>query len=62
MSKQKAANSQLISKIFTSRKIILDLAKERGYNTDEYDDFTINEIFRALKVMSSIFPIGVDTK
>jgi DNA-directed RNA polymerase subunit H len=44
MSKQKAANSQLISKIFTSRKIILDLAKERGYNTDEYDDFTINEI------------------
>ena len=44
MSKQKPVNSQTISKIFTSRKIILNLAKKRGYNTDGYDDFTINEI------------------
>ena len=44
MSKQKVANSQTISKIFTSRKIILDLAKERGYNTEAYENFTINEI------------------
>ena len=44
MSKQKPVNSQTISKIFTSRKIILDLAKERGYNTNDYDDFTINEV------------------
>jgi len=44
MSKQKPVNSQTISKIFTSRKIILDLAKERGFNTDDYDNFTINEI------------------
>ena len=44
MSKQKAANSQMISKIFTSRKIILDLAKERGFNIDDYENFTIHEI------------------
>lgn len=44
MSGQKVATSQGISKIFTSRKIILDLAKNRGYFTEEYEDFTINEI------------------
>ncbi len=44
MSSQKAANSQTISKIFTSRKIILDLAKERGFNTEDYENFTITEI------------------
>jgi len=41
---QKATNSQTISKLFTSRKIILDLAKERGFNTDDYENFTIHEI------------------
>ena len=41
---QKATNSQTISKIFASRKIILDLAKLRGYNTDDYENFTIHEI------------------
>jgi len=41
---QKAANSQTISKIFSSRKIILDLAKKRGFNVEEYEKFTINEI------------------
>ena len=40
----KATNSQFIAKIFTSRKIILDLAKERGYDTSQYENFTINEI------------------
>ena len=40
----KATNSQFTSKIFTSRKIILDLAKERGYDTSQYENFTINEI------------------
>ena len=39
---QKATNSQTISKIFTSRKIILDLAKERGFNIDDYENFTIH--------------------
>jgi DNA-directed RNA polymerase subunit H (RpoH/RPB5) len=40
----KITNSQIISKIFNSRKIILDLAKKRGFNTEDYDDFTINDI------------------
>ena len=40
---QKATNSQTISKIFTSRKIILDLAKLRGFNIDDYEfDVEIN--------------------
>jgi len=41
---QKATNSQTISKIFSSRKIILDLAKKRGFDIEEYEKFTINEI------------------
>tara|TARA_B000000477_G_C6076998_1_gene221389 strand:+ start:286 stop:942 length:657 start_codon:yes stop_codon:yes gene_type:complete len=41
---QKATNSQTISKIFSSRKIILDLAKKRGFNIEDYENFTINEI------------------
>ena len=41
---QKASNSQTISKIFTSRKIMLDLAKERGFDISDYENFTINEI------------------
>lgn len=41
---QKATNSQTISKLFTSRKIILDLAKNRGFNIDDYENFTIHEI------------------
>ena len=35
----KATNSQFTSKIFTSRKIILDLAKTRGFNTSQYENF-----------------------
>ena len=41
---KKASNSQTISKIYSSRKIILDLAKERGFDVSDYEDFTINEI------------------
>tara|TARA_B100000963_G_scaffold278699_1_gene247107 strand:+ start:218 stop:853 length:636 start_codon:yes stop_codon:yes gene_type:complete len=40
----KATNSQTIAKIFKSRKIMLDLAERRGYNTDQYKDFNIPEI------------------
>lgn len=43
-SNAKITNSQIISKIFNSRKIILDLAKRRGFNIDDYEDFTINDI------------------
>ena len=41
---QKTTNSETIANIFNSRKIILDLAERRGYNTDEYNNFSINEI------------------
>jgi len=41
---KKATNSQTISKLFSSRKIILDLAKKRGYDIEDYENFTINEI------------------
>ena len=41
---KKASNSQTISKIYSSRKIMLDLAKERGFDTTDYENFTINEI------------------
>ena len=41
---QKAQNSQTIAKIFASRKIILDQAERRGYNIDNYKNFSINEI------------------
>lgn len=43
-SNAKITNSQIISKIFNSRKIILNLAKRRGFNTDDYEDFTVNDI------------------
>lgn len=37
-------NSLTISNIYKSRKIILTLLKTRGYEVDEWDDFSINEI------------------
>lgn len=37
-------NSDTISKIFQSRNIILDILTTRGYNTDDYKGFNINEI------------------
>jgi len=40
----KATNSQTISKIFKSRKVLLNLAERRGFNTDDYKDFNIPEI------------------
>ena len=40
----KTTNSQTISNIFKSRKIILEQAKEKGFNISEYDGFSINEI------------------
>lgn len=40
----KATNSQTIAKIYKSRKIMLNLAERRGYNTEQYRDFNIPEI------------------
>lgn len=37
-------NSTTISKIYKSRKIILDQCKERGYLVDDWNNFSINEI------------------
>jgi len=40
----KNTNSQTISKIFKSRKIILKHAKSKGFDISEYNNFSINEI------------------
>jgi len=37
-------SSSLISSIYKSRKTILELMKKQNYNTDEYDNFSINEV------------------
>jgi DNA-directed RNA polymerase subunit H (RpoH/RPB5) len=37
-------SSVIISSIYNSRKIILDLIKKQGYNTDDYTNFSINEV------------------
>ena len=37
-------NSSTISQIYTSRNIILDLVKERGYDTSDYEERSISEI------------------
>lgn len=44
MSTAKITNSQIISHLFNSRKIILDLANRRGFNIEEYNNFTVNDI------------------
>jgi len=41
---QKTTNSRTISNIFLSRKIILNLAEQRGYDISDYNNFSINEI------------------
>ena len=37
-------SSSIISSIYKSRINILDLMKVQGYNTDEYANFSINEV------------------
>ena len=37
-------NSLTISNIYKSRKIMLELLETRGYEVDEWNDFSINEI------------------
>ena len=36
--------SSQISSIYTSRNVVLNLMKRQGYNVDEYDKFSINEV------------------
>jgi len=38
------SSSGLITSIYNSRKVILDLMNEQGYNIDGYDNFSINEV------------------
>ena len=37
-------SSVLISHIFTSRKVVLELMEKQGYNIDDYSNFSINEV------------------
>ena len=37
-------SSSLISSLFTSRKTMLELLDKQGYNIDDYDGFTVNEV------------------
>lgn len=37
-------SSSLISSIYNSRKIILELMEKQGYNVDDYSHFSINEV------------------
>jgi len=36
--------SSLISSIYKSRRIVLELMKTQGYETDDYDGFSVNEV------------------
>jgi DNA-directed RNA polymerase subunit H len=37
-------SSVLITHIYNSRKIVLDLMKKQGYNTDDYSNFSVSEV------------------
>lgn len=37
-------SSSLISSVYTSRKILLELMSKQGYNTEEYDNFSVYEV------------------
>ena len=36
--------SSLISSVYKSRKIVLNLMSRQGYNVDDYDNFSVNEV------------------
>jgi DNA-directed RNA polymerase subunit H (RpoH/RPB5) len=38
------SSSILISHIYTSRKVVLELMDKQGYNTNDYSNFSVNEI------------------
>ena len=46
---QSASYSPLVSKIFRSRLIILDILKKRGFNVSEYEGFSITEIYTLMR-------------
>ena len=47
---QSASYSPLVSKIYNSRLIILNILKEkRGFNVDDYEGFSVTEIYTQMK-------------
>jgi len=42
MASQNASSN--ISSVYKSRKIVLQLMKKQGYNVDEYDNFSVNDV------------------
>ena len=36
--------STLISQVYTSRNVLVELLKSQNYNTSEYEQFSVNEI------------------
>ena len=36
--------SSLISMVYKSRSVLLELMKMQGYNTNDYDGFSVNEV------------------
>ena len=54
MSSQQTQNSSsLISSIYKSRKIVLELMKKQGYNVEDYHNFSINEV-NSMKVSNQL--------
>ena len=47
------SNISLITKIYKSRKIILDQLKIRGYDISEYENFSFNEIYFFIRVVGN---------
>ena len=37
-------NSRLVSEIYNSRNVLMDIMETRGFKIDEYDDFSITEV------------------
>jgi DNA-directed RNA polymerase subunit H (RpoH/RPB5) len=37
-------SSSIISSVFKSRQVVLDLMKRQGYDTSDYDNFSVNEV------------------
>ena len=40
----KSQNSTIVSDIYHSRKVLLNLLKRRGFNVEDYEGASINEI------------------
>jgi len=53
-------SSSLISSIYNSRKIVLELMEKQGYNTSDYNNFSITEV-NAMK-MNNLFDMLLEMK